>query len=132
MCPLVAVRDYEDRPLSCRGFSVPWARPGAGRDRGARDGSRPGPSLPSQPSRALFKALDRAGQYVDQVDLSEINEAFASVAIQSMRDLDSGADMSTSTAARSRWVTRSAPGSPCTWPTNCGVVAMEPTPQACG
>ena len=45
----------------------------------------------SQPSRAIFRALDRAGLRVDQVDLFEINEAFASVAIQSMRDLDIGA-----------------------------------------
>ena len=53
----------------------------------------PDPSLLSQPSHAIKRALDRAGLRVDQVDLFEINEAFASVAIQSMRDLDIGADI---------------------------------------
>jgi acetyl-CoA C-acetyltransferase len=48
----------------------------------------PDPSLLSQPSNAIRKALDREGLTPEQVDLFEINEAFASVAIQSMRDLD--------------------------------------------
>ncbi len=52
----------------------------------------PDPSLLSQPSNAIRKALQRAGLSVEQVDLFEINEAFASVAIQSMRDLDINAD----------------------------------------
>jgi acetyl-CoA C-acetyltransferase len=47
----------------------------------------PDPSLLSQPSNAIRKALSREGLTPDQVDLFEINEAFASVAIQSMRDL---------------------------------------------
>jgi len=42
------------------------------------------PSLLSQPANATKKALGREGRGVDQVDLFEINEAFASVAIQSM------------------------------------------------
>ena len=53
----------------------------------------PDPSLLSQPSNAIMKALDRAGLSVGQVDLFEINEAFASVAIQSMRDLGIGPDI---------------------------------------
>jgi acetyl-CoA C-acetyltransferase len=53
----------------------------------------PDPSLLSQPSNAIKKALDREGLSVDQVDLFEINEAFASVAIQSMRDLGIGSDV---------------------------------------
>jgi acetyl-CoA C-acetyltransferase len=53
----------------------------------------PDPSLLSQPSNAILKALGRAGQQVSDVDLFEINEAFASVAIQSMRDLDIDADI---------------------------------------
>jgi acetyl-CoA C-acetyltransferase len=53
----------------------------------------PDPSLLSQPSNAIKKALDREGLAVDQVDLFEINEAFASVAIQSMRDLGIGSDI---------------------------------------
>jgi acetyl-CoA C-acetyltransferase len=47
----------------------------------------PDPSLLSQPSNAIRKALSREGLTPEQIDLFEINEAFASVAIQSMRDL---------------------------------------------
>ncbi len=47
----------------------------------------PDPSLQSQPSNAITKALRREGLTTDDIDLFEINEAFASVAIQSMRDL---------------------------------------------
>ena len=52
----------------------------------------PDPSLLSQPANAIKKAMGREGLRVDQVDLFEINEAFASVAIQSMRELGIGAD----------------------------------------
>ena len=48
----------------------------------------PDASLLSQPSNAITKALGRQGLSADDVDLFEINEAFAAVAIQSMRDLD--------------------------------------------
>jgi acetyl-CoA C-acetyltransferase len=48
----------------------------------------PDPSLLSQPSNAIRKALGRAGKTARDVDLYEINEAFASVALQSMRDLE--------------------------------------------
>jgi acetyl-CoA C-acetyltransferase len=47
----------------------------------------PDPSLLSQPSNAISKALSKEGKSPSDVDLFEINEAFASVAIQSMRDL---------------------------------------------
>ena len=47
----------------------------------------PDPSLLSQPSNAIAKALAKEGKTPADVDLFEINEAFASVAIQSMRDL---------------------------------------------
>jgi acetyl-CoA C-acetyltransferase len=47
----------------------------------------PDPSLLSQPSNAIRKALDREGLTPEEVDLFEINEAFASVAIQSMSEL---------------------------------------------
>jgi len=53
----------------------------------------PDPSLLSQPSSAITKALGRQGLPIDQVDLFEINEAFASVAIQSMRELGIGSDI---------------------------------------
>jgi acetyl-CoA C-acetyltransferase len=48
----------------------------------------PDPSLLSQPSNAINKALGREGLSASDVDLFEINEAFASVALQSMKDLD--------------------------------------------
>jgi acetyl-CoA C-acetyltransferase len=52
----------------------------------------PDNSLQSQPSRAIRHALGKAGLTVADLDLIEINEAFAAVVIQSMRDLgvDSG------------------------------------------
>ena len=53
----------------------------------------PDPSLLSQPSNAIKKAAAREGVPIDLIDLFEINEAFASVAIQSMRDLDIGSDI---------------------------------------
>ncbi len=52
----------------------------------------PDASLLSQPSNAIRRALEREGRTVDDVDLFEINEAFASVALQSMRDLGVGVD----------------------------------------
>src|SRR3954464_10914945 len=47
----------------------------------------PDASLQAQPSNAIMKALGRAGLGVDALDLGEINEAFASVAIWSTREL---------------------------------------------
>ncbi len=47
----------------------------------------PDNSLQSQPSNAIKLALAKAGLSVADLDLIEINEAFAQVAIQSMRDL---------------------------------------------
>jgi len=47
----------------------------------------PDNSLHSQPSRAIQRALARARLSVRDLDLLEINEAFAAVAIQSVRDL---------------------------------------------
>lgn len=44
-------------------------------------------SLLHQPSRSIMKALDRAGKKVSDVDLFEINEAFAAVGIASIREL---------------------------------------------
>jgi acetyl-CoA C-acetyltransferase len=52
----------------------------------------PDTSLQSQPSAAIQRALGKAGQAVSDLDLIEINEAFAAVAIQSMRDLRIGPD----------------------------------------
>ena len=44
-------------------------------------------SLLHQPSRAIQRALDRAGKVVGDIDLFELNEAFAAVGIASMREL---------------------------------------------
>jgi acetyl-CoA C-acetyltransferase len=47
----------------------------------------PDPSLLTQPSRAINRALDRAGLKVSDLDLFELNEAFAAVGLASMQDL---------------------------------------------
>ena len=53
----------------------------------------PDNSLHSQPSNAIKQALAKAGLTAADLDLIEINEAFAVVAIQSMRDLDVSPDI---------------------------------------
>jgi len=50
----------------------------------------PDPSLHEQPARAIQKALSRQGLTVADLDLLEINEAFAAVGLVSMKEL--GAD----------------------------------------
>jgi acetyl-CoA C-acetyltransferase len=47
----------------------------------------PDSTLQSQPANAIKQALDKAGLTVDDLDLIEMNEAFAQVVIQSMREL---------------------------------------------
>ncbi|MFD9241359.1 acetyl-CoA C-acetyltransferase [Streptomyces sp. NPDC059556] len=47
----------------------------------------PDNSLQSQPSNAILHALKKDGLTVGDLDLIEINEAFAAVAVQSMKDL---------------------------------------------
>src|SRR5262249_23234264 len=44
-------------------------------------------SLLHQPSQAIKAALDRAGKHVAEVDVFELNEAFAGVGLASMADL---------------------------------------------
>jgi acetyl-CoA C-acetyltransferase len=53
----------------------------------------PDTSLLSQPSRAIQAALQQAGLGVADVDLFEINEAFAAVALASMSDLGISSDV---------------------------------------
>jgi acetyl-CoA C-acetyltransferase len=53
----------------------------------------PDNSLHSQPSNAIKQALAKAGKSVSDLDLIEINEAFAAVAIKSMRDLQVSDDV---------------------------------------
>jgi acetyl-CoA C-acetyltransferase len=52
----------------------------------------PDGSLHSQPSRAIEAALKRESLDAEDLDLIEINEAFASVVIQSAKDLGIGTD----------------------------------------
>jgi acetyl-CoA C-acetyltransferase len=47
----------------------------------------PDPSLLTQPSRAINAALETAGRSIGDVDLFELNEAFAAVGLASMADL---------------------------------------------
>ncbi|HET7489872.1 MAG TPA: acetyl-CoA C-acetyltransferase [Acidimicrobiales bacterium] len=53
----------------------------------------PDPSLLHQPSAAARRALDKAGLSVGDVDLWELNEAFAAVVVASMDDLGIGTDV---------------------------------------
>ncbi|MHB1986475.1 MAG: acetyl-CoA C-acetyltransferase [Acidimicrobiales bacterium] len=53
----------------------------------------PDPSLLTQPSRAIAQALELAGIDLGDVDLFEINEAFAAVGIASMDDLGISPDV---------------------------------------
>ena len=50
-------------------------------------------SLLQQPSRAIMRAVERGGIRLADIDLFEINEAFAAVGIASMRDLGIGDDI---------------------------------------
>ena len=63
----------------------------------------------SAPVPAIQKVLDKAGWSVADVDLFEVNEAFACVAMIAMRDIGIPRDKINVTAARRRWATRSAP-----------------------
>jgi acetyl-CoA C-acetyltransferase len=53
----------------------------------------PDSSLQSQPANAIKHALTKAGKTVGDLDLIEINEAFAQVGIQSMRELGVGSEI---------------------------------------
>ncbi|GAA0993260.1 MULTISPECIES: acetyl-CoA C-acetyltransferase [Nocardiopsidaceae] len=53
----------------------------------------PDNSLHSQPSNAIRHALAKAGRSVEELDLIEINEAFAAVGLQSIRDLGVSEDI---------------------------------------
>jgi acetyl-CoA C-acetyltransferase len=53
----------------------------------------PDSSLQSQPANAIKHALGKAGLSVDDVDLFEMNEAFAQVVIQSARELGVSPDV---------------------------------------
>ncbi len=48
----------------------------------------PDPSLMTQPSGAIRAALAKVGKSVSDIQLFEMNEAFAAVALASMKDLE--------------------------------------------
>ena len=86
-------------PLPCPTAPPPWCSPRRkfAEDNGleylavvGKPGQVAGPdnSLHSQPSNAIRNALDRAGWSAADLDFIEINEAFGSVAVQSLKDLD--------------------------------------------
>jgi acetyl-CoA C-acetyltransferase len=53
----------------------------------------PDPSLLTQPSRSIRKALEKTRMSVSDLDLFELNEAFAAVGVASMADLGITADI---------------------------------------
>jgi len=84
-------------PLSDGAAAVVVASRGYAEDNGlpwlavvGKPGQVAGPdtSLHSQPSNAISQALKRAGWTTSDLDFIEINEAFGSVAVQSLKDLD--------------------------------------------
>jgi acetyl-CoA C-acetyltransferase len=81
---VVAIRETRARAMGL----VPLAEIGA-------YGSVAGPdnSLHSQPANAIRRALDKARLAVTDLDLIEINEAFAAVGVQSTRELGVSAEI---------------------------------------
>ena len=60
------------------------------------------------PVQSTAKVLEKAGMKIGDIDIVEINEAFASVVLSWARVHNPDMARSTSTVARSRWVIRSA------------------------
>ena len=67
------------------------------------------------PVPAVRKALANAGIEIGEVDLFELNEAFAAQSLAVLRELEIGTGASIRTAARSRSGTRSAPAAGGSW-----------------
>jgi acetyl-CoA C-acetyltransferase len=53
----------------------------------------PDASLLTQPARSILQALDRAGLSIGDIDLFELNEAFAAVGVASMNELGISSDI---------------------------------------
>ena len=67
-------------------------------------------------TNAILKALKREGKTPADVDLFEINEAFAAVALQSMREIDiTDENVNVNGGAIAMGHPRPARGSHCTW-----------------
>ena len=64
------------------------------------------------PIPATREVLERSGLRLDEIDLFEVNEAFASVPLAWQSELDADPEPSTSTGAPSPSATPSAPPAP--------------------
>ena len=92
------------------------------RDRRPRVVAGPDSSLQSQPANAIKKAIAREGITVDQLDIVEINEAFAAVSLASTRELGvdpAKVNRNGGAIAMGHPIGMSGAGSPCTPPWNC-------------
>jgi acetyl-CoA C-acetyltransferase len=94
----------------------------------------PDSTLQSQPARAIAKACAREGLDPKDLDLVEINEAFAAVGIASTRELGldpSKVNVNGGAIAMGHPLGRPGHGSRCIWRWSCGVVAEVLVPQRC-
>ena len=94
----------------------------------------PDASLQEQPANAIKKACAREGITVSDLDLLEINEAFAAVGVVSMRALGVDADIVNVNGGAIALGHRSAcraPGSSCTSPSNFSDAAAAPERRRC-
>ena len=64
------------------------------------------------PSLAIPAVLEKAGLTIDDIDLFELNEAFAAQSLQNVREAGVPEENSTSAAGRSPWATPSAARAP--------------------
>ena len=86
----------------------------------------PDSTLQSQPARAIAKACAKEGIDPTDLDLVEINEAFAAVGIASTRELGldpAKVNVNGGAIAVGHPLGMSAPASPCTSPSNCNAAA---------
>jgi acetyl-CoA C-acetyltransferase len=67
------------------------------------------------PMPATERALKKAGMSIGDIDLFEVNEAFAAVPLAFMQHFNVDDSRSTSTAAPSPWGTPWAPPARCSW-----------------
>ena len=94
----------------------------------------PDNSLQSQPSRAIGQALGKAGLAVADLDLIEINEAFASVVVQSMRELgitDERVNVNGGAIAIGHPLGASGARIALIWPLSCAAAAAGWAPRHC-
>src|SRR5664279_3640636 len=94
----------------------------------------PDSTLQDKPAKAIRRACEKAGIDPTTLDLIEINEAFSSSASPPRGTSGSARTSSTSTAARSRSATRSAPPAPgwrCTWRSSWAGAAAAPVRSRC-